>query len=72
MTLALPGMTWVVASPFLVLWLASPVVAWWISRPVSTQVPGLNVDQEAFLRTAARRTRSSSCPSISTAPGHAS
>jgi cellobiose phosphorylase len=54
--LALSGTTWLVAAPFLVLWLASPVVGWWISRPVSALVPGLNLDQEAFLRTAARRT----------------
>ena len=32
------------------------VVGWWISRPLAAPVPGLSVDQEIFLRTAARRT----------------
>ena len=36
--------------------LASPVVGWWISRPLAAPVPGLSVDQQAFLRAAARRT----------------
>ena len=55
-TLALSATSWLAATPVLLLWLAAPVVGWWISRPVSTFVPGLNLDQEAFLRTAARRT----------------
>ena len=42
--------------PLLLLWLVSPVVGWWISRPLAAPTPGLSVEQQAFLRTAARRT----------------
>lgn len=58
-TLVMAGIrpvAWLAAAPILLLWLLSPVLAWWISRPLAAPVPGLNVDQEAFLRTAARRT----------------
>ncbi len=55
-TLDLSPTIWLVATPCLLLWLVSPVVGWWISRPLSALVPGLNLDQVAFLRIAARRT----------------
>ena len=55
MTGSLP-VAWLAAAPILLLWLGSPVVGWWISRPLAAPVPGLSVDQEIFLRTAARRT----------------
>ncbi|MBW8327748.1 MAG: cyclic beta 1-2 glucan synthetase, partial [Thiobacillus sp.] len=54
--LAMTGTAWLVAAPILLLWLLSPVVGWWISRPLAAPTPGLSVDQEVFLRTAARRT----------------
>ena len=54
--LVLSGTAWLAATPLLVLWLGSPLVGWWISRPLATIVPGLDVSQEAFLRSAARRT----------------
>ncbi|WP_416224001.1 GH36-type glycosyl hydrolase domain-containing protein [Thiohalophilus sp.] len=47
---------WLYAGPILLLWLLSPVAGWWISRPLAAPAPGLSVDQEAFLRTSARRT----------------
>ena len=47
---------WLFAAPILLLWLSSPGVGWWISQPLTAPVPGLSVDQEAFLRTSARRT----------------
>ncbi len=47
---------WLFAAPILLLWLVSPVVGWWISRPLVAPSPGLNLEQDAFLRTAARRT----------------
>jgi cyclic beta-1,2-glucan synthetase len=47
---------WLVAAPFLLLWLVSPVVGWWISRPLTAPAPDLSVDQRSFLRTSARRT----------------
>ncbi len=43
-------------APFLLLWLVSPVVGWWFSRPLLTPVPDLTDEQQAFLRTSARRT----------------
>ncbi|MHB1189097.1 GH36-type glycosyl hydrolase domain-containing protein [Thiobacillus sp.] len=49
-------MAWLFAAPILVLWLVSPVVGWWISRPLAVLTPGLSVEQQAFLRAAARRT----------------
>lgn len=52
--LALPA--WIAATPLLLLWLLSPVAGWWISRPLAAPAPGLNAGQEAFLRSAARRT----------------
>ena len=54
--LAMTGTAWLVAAPILLLWLMSPVLGWWISRPLAAPTPGLGVDQEVFLRTAARRT----------------
>src|SRR5690606_29669721 len=54
--LAVTGAAWPVAAPILLLWLASPVLGWWISRPLAAPLPGLGVDQQAFLRTSARRT----------------
>jgi cellobiose phosphorylase len=54
--LAMTGTAWLVAGPILLLWLGSPVVGWWISRPLAAPTPGLSVDQEVFLRAAARRT----------------
>ncbi|MHB8825099.1 MAG: glucoamylase family protein, partial [Thiobacillus sp.] len=47
---------WLYASPILLLWLLSPVAGWRISQPLAAPTPGLSVDQEAFLRTSARRT----------------
>ncbi|MBW8369460.1 MAG: cyclic beta 1-2 glucan synthetase [Thiobacillus sp.] len=47
---------WLVAAPILLLWLVSPVVGWWISRPLAAPTPGLSVEQQVFLRIAARRT----------------
>jgi cyclic beta-1,2-glucan synthetase len=47
---------WLHAAPILLLWLLSPVAGWWISQPLVTPTPGLSIDQEAFLRTSARRT----------------
>ncbi|MDO8207663.1 MAG: glucoamylase family protein [Gallionella sp.] len=43
-------------APVLLLWLLSPVVGWWISRPLLPPRLDLTVDQQAFLRTTARRT----------------
>jgi len=45
-----------VAAPILLLWLLSPVVGWWISQPLVAPSPGLSVEQQVFLRAAARRT----------------
>lgn len=45
-----------VAAPFLLSWLVSPAIGWWISQPLAAPVPGLDLAQEAFLRSAARRT----------------
>ncbi|WP_372985440.1 GH36-type glycosyl hydrolase domain-containing protein [Marinobacter sp.] len=45
-----------VAGPILLLWLVSPVVGWWISRPLVAASPGLSMEQQVFLRVAARRT----------------
>ena len=50
-----PG-AWLVAAPFLLLWLLSPVAGWWISQPLAAPAPDLSVDQRAFLRASARRT----------------
>nr|WP_296758811.1 glucoamylase family protein [Thioalkalivibrio sp.] len=47
---------WLYAAPLLLLWLLSPVVGWWISQPLVAPAAGLSVDQQAFLRTSARRT----------------
>ncbi|GGC78991.1 cyclic beta 1-2 glucan synthetase [Marinobacter halophilus] len=47
---------WLIAAPFLVLWLVAPAIGWWISRPLVDPSPGLSVDQQAFLRISARRT----------------
>ncbi|MDP3586198.1 MAG: glucoamylase family protein [Thiobacillus sp.] len=55
-TLPLSAPAWLAAAPLLLLWLLSPVAGWWISRPLAAPVPGLSADQEAFLRSAARRT----------------
>ncbi|MBS1185341.1 MAG: cyclic beta 1-2 glucan synthetase, partial [Proteobacteria bacterium] len=54
--LAMAGTAWLVAAPILLLWLVSPALGWWISRPLAAPAPGLSVDQQAFLRAAARRT----------------
>ena len=48
--------TWLLAAPILLLWLVSPIVAWWISRPLMAPASGLSIEQQVFLRTAARRT----------------
>ncbi len=45
-----------VAGPILLLWLVSPVVGWWISRPLVAASPDLSMEQQVFLRAAARRT----------------
>jgi cellobiose phosphorylase len=50
------SLAWLVYAPVLLLWLVSPIVGWWISRPLAAPAPGLSVDQQAFLRTSARRT----------------
>lgn len=47
---------WLIAAPILLLWLLSPAIGWWISRSLVTPSPGLSAEQQAFLRTAARRT----------------
>jgi len=47
---------WLYAGPILLLWLVSPVVGWWISQPLIASTPGLSLDQQAFVRTSARRT----------------
>lgn len=47
---------WFFWAPILLLWLLAPAVGWWISKPVLLSVPDLNLDQQAFLRVAARRT----------------
>jgi cellobiose phosphorylase len=47
---------WFFWAPVLLLWLVSPVIGWWISRPLLSPVPDLSVEQQAFLRTSARRT----------------
>ena len=47
---------WFFWVPVLLLWLVSPVVGWWISLPLVSPVPGLSIDQRAFLRASARRT----------------
>ncbi|HSM10168.1 MAG TPA: glucoamylase family protein, partial [Lysobacter sp.] len=54
--LAITGRAWLVAIPILSLWLVSPILGWWISRPLTASTPGLGEDQQAFLRTSARRT----------------
>ena len=51
-----PTVVWLVAAPFLMLWLATPAVGWWISQPLVEPSPDLSVDQQVFLRAAARRT----------------
>ncbi|MDT8385681.1 MAG: glucoamylase family protein [Gammaproteobacteria bacterium] len=51
-----PAAAWFAAAPVLLLWLLSPVAGWWISRPLAAPAPDLRADQEAFLRTSARRT----------------
>ncbi|MFO8005386.1 GH36-type glycosyl hydrolase domain-containing protein [Thioalkalivibrio sp.] len=51
-----PPAVWLAAAPVLLLWLVSPALAWWISRPLTVATPGLSIDQQAFLRAAARRT----------------
>ncbi len=58
MALAMAGQpgAWLYAAPILLLWLLSPIAGWWISQPLTAPTPGLSVDQEAFLRTSARRT----------------
>ena len=56
LTLASQPAAWLYAAPILLLWLLSPVAGWWISQPLAAAAPGLSVDQEAFLRTSARRT----------------
>jgi hypothetical protein len=47
---------WLFWAPVLLLWLGSPVVGWWISKPLLAPAPNLSVEQQAFLRTSARRT----------------
>ncbi|MCC5867773.1 MAG: cyclic beta 1-2 glucan synthetase [Gammaproteobacteria bacterium] len=54
--LVMSGTPWFAAMPFLLLWLVSPLIGWWISRPSAALAPALTGDQEAFLRTTARRT----------------
>ncbi len=49
-------LAWLVATPFLMLWLVFPVIAWWISRALTTPRPDLSIEEQDFLRTAARRT----------------
>ncbi|WP_273209163.1 GH36-type glycosyl hydrolase domain-containing protein [Marinobacter subterrani] len=51
-----PPAVWLAAFPVLLLWLVAPTIGWWLSRPLPTPTPGLSVGQQAFLRTAARRT----------------
>ncbi|MGB1950683.1 MAG: glucoamylase family protein [Marinobacter sp.] len=47
---------WLATGPILLLWLGSPLIAWWISRPLATPSPDLTIEQQLFLRCAARRT----------------
>lgn len=42
--------------PVLVLWLISPVIAWWISQPAVEKAQDLTLEQQQFLRIAARKT----------------
>ncbi len=56
LAMASPPAAWLYAAPILLLWLLSPVVGWWISQPLVAPAPALSVDQQAFLRTSARRT----------------
>jgi cellobiose phosphorylase len=45
-----------VAGPVAALWLLSPAIAWWLSRPTLQIRPQLSAQDEAFLRSVARRT----------------
>ncbi|MCC5860631.1 MAG: cyclic beta 1-2 glucan synthetase [Gammaproteobacteria bacterium] len=54
--LVFTGHAWAAAIPLLGLWFISPFAGWWISRPATVSSPALTADQEAFLRTTARRT----------------
>jgi len=45
-----------VSAPLLGLWLTSPAIAWWLSRPILVAKPQLTDQQDAFLRTLARKT----------------
>ncbi|MFU8764568.1 MAG: GH36-type glycosyl hydrolase domain-containing protein [Haliea sp.] len=47
---------WALATPVLLLWLLSPLIAWWISRPLTTSALDLSLEQQRFLRAAARST----------------
>ena len=48
--------TWVIASPFLLVWALSPAVAWWLSRPLPTAAAPLSQTQTRFLEGLSRRT----------------
>ncbi|HVQ25194.1 MAG TPA: cyclic beta 1-2 glucan synthetase, partial [Planctomycetota bacterium] len=45
-----------VAGPVTALWFLAPAAAWWLSRPIRPARPRLSGDDQAFLRTVARRT----------------
>ncbi len=44
------------ALPLLAAWLIAPGLAWWISQPIQTPAVDLTPDQQAFLRSTARKT----------------
>ncbi len=48
--------TFLLASPFLLLWFTSPAIACWIGKPFSERVEILTEDQNTFLRRIARKT----------------
>ncbi|NNN19470.1 MAG: cyclic beta 1-2 glucan synthetase, partial [Acidimicrobiaceae bacterium] len=43
-------------SPVLISWLVSPIFGWWISRPLPSPRTDLTLEQQVFIRSAARRT----------------
>ena len=54
--LFMPG-NWLVAMPFVILWMASPVFAWWISVPSkTTRSPEISSGERRAVRRVARRT----------------
>ncbi len=50
------SLAWPLWLPVVVLWGLSPLLAWWISRPLDAPTTHFSAEQQAFLRTSARRT----------------